>query len=79
MVEPGDDALVGRAGLEDSLLGDLGVFDKSISEGGVDNEISDDVRLQEKSPERAFLKGIVIDTLVPFPSPSEDMLIYPSN
>jgi hypothetical protein len=63
------------AELEDALTGDNGIFGEKGSVGGVGKEISKESRVLESSPASILLKGIVIDTLVPFPSPSEDMLI----
>jgi len=56
MIELGDEMLVpGTSGdnsaeLEVALLGDMGVFDADVSEGGVNREIPDDSLLLAKSP-----------------------------
>jgi len=54
-----------------SLLGVSGVFEDKVSEDGVGREMRDDIRPLEKSPDRALRNGMVIDAIVPFPSPFE--------
>ena len=81
VAEPGVEVLapgisyVKSAELPDALDRDLRVGDARGSVGGVGREMPDDIRLLEKSPESAFRKGIVMDTVVPFPSPSEELRV----
>ena len=80
MLEPGD-RVVATASVrsiaepEDTLSRAFDACDKMLSEGGVGKAMSEGICCLEKSPESAFRNWIVIDTFVPFPFPSEDMLI----
>ena len=83
MLDPGVDGLVEVAsnGSEIEVEGAVvGVFEKSgegIPNNGLGKEESADILGFLKWPARAFRNGNVTETVVPLPTPSEDIIIWP--